>query len=63
MRRPGPSDSDMWCTQPLTAVVTEYDDQYIHTSAHEVLEACKQLSSKETSVGRKHLQLMSTTQS
>ena len=43
MRRPGPSDSGMWCTQLPDSVVTEYNDQYIHTNAHEVLVACQQL--------------------
>ena len=39
-----------WCVAACVVyiLVTEYNDKYTRTRVHEVLEACKQLSRKET---------------
>ena len=41
---------EMVCSCVVYILVTEYNDKYTHTRVHEVLEACKQLSRKETFV-------------
>ena len=45
---------EMVCSCVVYILVTEYNDKYTHTRVHEVLEACKQLSRKETFVTYTH---------